>query len=331
MNTAQPSKILIIEDNAIDREVYKRCLWGSATPGFEFAEARCATEGIEMAAARGPDCALVDVNLPDMDGIEALARLKAGGGRIPFAAVVLTAYSEEAVAVRAMQAGAMDYLPKGRISAGTLPHVVRNAIDRFLLEQQIEEQRRALESSGQRYQVLLEAMPQMVWTANAAGQLEYANRRWFDYTGLSSLAEAGRLGWDRLVHAEDRERSWLAWKQAAESGSVFEIKHRLRRAADGSYRWHLVRALPMRNLSGGITNWFGTCTEVEDQKQTERVPRREAEARKPGPAGGRIGARFQQSAGRHSGRRQLCAGKAPPRASRAGTATRCRGGRRTGR
>jgi PAS domain S-box-containing protein len=267
MDTGRRSKILIIEDNAIDREVYKRCLWQSSGAGFEFAEADCGTDGIGMAAAWQPDCALVDVNLPDMDGIEALARLRADCGRIPFAAVVLTAYSEEAVAVRAMQAGAMDYLPKGKVTADTLPHVVRNAIDRFLMQQRIEQQRSALEKSGQRYQVLLEAMPQMVWTADAEGRVEYANRRWMEYTGLGE-ADAARLEWDRIVHAEDRERTRLAWNQAVGSGDVFEIESRLRRAADGTHRWHLIRAIPMRGGEGETTTWFGTCTEIESQKRS---------------------------------------------------------------
>ena len=263
------SKVLIIEDNPIDREVYKRCLWPSPTSGFEFAEAGSAADGFEMATIWRPDCVLVDVNLPDKDGIEALAQFKAEMGRIPFATVVLTAYSEEAVAVRAMQAGAMDYLPKGKVSMDTLPHVVRNAIAKFRMEQRIEEQRAALEDSARRYQILLEAMPQMVWTASASAQVEYANRRWFDYTGLHSLAEVDRMGWDRLVHPDDREPTWQAWNQATASGSVFEIEHRLRRAQDGSYRWYLVRAVPMRNAVGAITNWFGTCTEIENQKQSE--------------------------------------------------------------
>jgi len=196
METTRPSKILIIEDNAIDREVYKRCFWESKW-GFEFAEADCAVAGMEMAAAWRPDCALVDVNLPDMDGIEALTRLRGNLGRIPFATVVLTAYSEESTAVRAMKAGAMDYLPKGQVNADTLPHVVKNAIERFLMQQRIEEQRSALEKGGQRYQVLLEAMPQMVWTANAA------RASWSTPTGdgLNTPASAWRMPpvWDGIA------------------------------------------------------------------------------------------------------------------------------------
>ena len=265
MDSDRPSKILIIEDNAIDREVYKRCLWEPPHCEFEFAEADSAAEGIEMADAWRPDCALIDVNLPDMDGIEALSRLKANAGRMPFAAVVLTAYSEEAVAVRAMKAGAMDYLAKRLVTPDTLPHIVKNAIERFVMQQQIEEQRAALENSGRRCQVLLEAIPQMVWTANAEAQVEYANSRWLEYTGLS-LPDA-KLEWDRLVDPEDSERTRTAWKQAVESGSVFEIEHRLRRAADGAYRWHLVRAVPMRGGNEDIARWFGTCTDIESHRR----------------------------------------------------------------
>jgi two-component system cell cycle sensor histidine kinase/response regulator CckA len=138
------------------------------------------------------------------------------------------------------------------------------------MQERIEEQRSALENIGRRHQVLLEAIPQMVWTANAEGRVEYANRRWLEYTGLA-VEDAERLGWDQSLHQEDRERTLGAWNSAVASGSVFEIEHRLRRASDGSYRWHLVRAVPMRTGDGRITNWFGTCTEIEDQKQAERT------------------------------------------------------------
>ena len=270
MQPPGPTKVLIIEDNAIDREVYKRYLWESTTGGFEFAEADCATTGIEMAATWRPDCALIDVNLPDMDGIEALTRLAGDSGRVPFASVVLTAFSGEAVAVRAIQAGAMDYLPKDQVIAGTLPHAVVRAIERFQLKERIEAQRSALEDSGRRYRLLLEAMPQMVWTADAQGRLLYANPRWLEYTGLS-LADAGGFGWDRLVHPDDRGPTWQAWSQAVASNSVLEIEHRLRCAADGAYRWYLVRAVPMRGGHGEITDWFGTCTEIESQKRTSEA------------------------------------------------------------
>jgi len=266
MDSDRPIRVLIVDDDRVDRRLYRQCLQHSQAWEFEFAEAGSAIAGIELANTWPADCTLLDFNLPDMDGIEVLNRLGRGSGGLPCAVVMLTAYGGEELAVRAMKAGASDYLPKGRLSADTLARAVINAIERFRMHQQIEQQRSALSISERRYQILLEAIPQMVWSANAEGRVEYANRRWFDYTGLA-LEEAVYVGWDRLVHPEDRERTAAAWNQASASGSEFEIEHRVRRASDGSYRWHLVRAVPLRTSAGEITNWLGACTEIEDQKQ----------------------------------------------------------------
>jgi PAS domain S-box-containing protein len=138
--------------------------------------------------------------------------------------------------------------------------------------QRLVEQHRASPQSRAGYEALLEALPQMVWKADAEGVVYYANRRWLDYTGLS-LENSGRLGWDVVLHSEDRERTWEAWASATKSGGLFEIEHRLRRAADQSYRWHLVRAAPLKNRAGAVTHWVGTCTDIEDQKQAETTSR----------------------------------------------------------
>ena len=133
---------------------------------------------------------LLDFNLPDMDGIAVMSRLRSDCGRLPCAVVMLTAYGGEELAVRAMKAGAMDYLQKGHLAADTLARTVLHAIERFRMQERIEEQRSALERSRQRYQTLLEAIPQMVWTAGADGRMQYANRRWFEYTGLDAAEPA---------------------------------------------------------------------------------------------------------------------------------------------
>ena len=268
MCTEPVSRILIIEDNPVDREVYKRCLRQPRIQEFEFAEAGCAATGIQASESWRPDCILLDFDLPDMDGIEVLARLQDEDGRVSCPVVMLTAFGDESLAVRAMKAGAMDYLPKGQATAETLRQTIVHAVESFQVRQRIEAQRLAHEESGRRYQVLLEAIPEMVWTATADGRVQYANNRWFEYTGLS-LDDAARLGWDRLLHPDDRERSWSAWEYALESGSILEIEHRLRRAADGCYRWHLARAVPIRNGGGEPATWFGTFTDIEDQKQAQ--------------------------------------------------------------
>jgi len=163
----------------------------------------------------------------------------------------------------------MDYLPKGQVTADKLHQTVIHAMERFKIQQRTERteaNRFALAESGRRYQVLLQAIPEMVWTANVEGRVQWANNRWLEYTGLS-LADAARLGWDQMLHPDDLERSFGAWAAALENRSELEIEHRLKRAADGSYRWHLTRAVPM--TSGGDETWFGVSTDIEDQKLAE--------------------------------------------------------------
>jgi PAS domain S-box-containing protein len=249
MSPRQPTRILVIEDNPTDREICKRYLHQSGDRTFEFAESESLAAGIALSKGYRPDCILLDVHLPDGNGVGALAQLRS------FPVVVLTAFGDEELAVRAMKAGAMDYLSKGKLADEMLPRTVQNAISQFEMHQ--------------RYEAMLEAIPHMVWTASADGTVEYANQRWLDYTGLG-LGTAN-LGWDHLLHPEDRVRTWRAWEEAGRTGSVFEIEHRLLRAADKSYRWHLVRAVPVHARSGDVTHWFGTCTDIEDQKQKEKL------------------------------------------------------------
>lgn len=250
MDRSHATRILVIEDNPTDREICKRYLRQAGNGTFEFAESESLASGIALSKRYRPDCILLDVHLPDGNGVGALAELRS------FPVVVLTAFGDEELAVRAMKAGAMDYLSKRSLADEMLPRAVHNAIAQFEMHQ--------------RYEAMLEAIPHMVWTAAANGTMDYANQRWFDYAGLGP-EEAVNLGWDHLLHPEDRVRTWRAWEESARSGSVFEIEHRLRRASDGSYRWHLVRAVPVQARSGLVTHWFGTCTDIEDQKQKESL------------------------------------------------------------
>ena len=105
-------KVAIIEDDRVDREIYKRCLQLSTAFEFDFAEAGSAAEGIEMSRKWLPDCILLDFHLPDMDGLEVLRRLRGDNEQPPCAIVMLTACGGEELAVNAMKSGAMDYLPE---------------------------------------------------------------------------------------------------------------------------------------------------------------------------------------------------------------------------
>ena len=134
----------------------------------------------------------------------------------------------------------------------------------------------ALRSSEAQYRVLAEAIPHLVWTARPDGGFDYWNRRWYEYTGLSE-AESLEYGWWQVVHPDDRERARQEFLRMMETGEVYDTQARLRRA-DGVYRWHLARALPVRDGEGHLRQWFGTCTDVDDQKRATEAMRFLAEA-----------------------------------------------------
>jgi PAS domain S-box-containing protein len=126
------------------------------------------------------------------------------------------------------------------------------------------------EASERRYRSLAEAIPQIVWTSRADGQIDYHNRRWFEYTGLTERESSGRDAWRGILHPEDAQAWRERWARSTTSGAVFEIECRFRRSADGAYRWFLCRAVPLRD-DGRIAKWFGTCTDIDDQRRSSEA------------------------------------------------------------
>src|SRR5437867_3737235 len=143
MRAKRGLRILVVEDDRTDRETYKRCLEEDDTARFDLTESSTAQAGLALAKTCRPDCILLDYHLPDMNGLEVLARLKGEADSCPYAVVMLTAFGGEELAVQAMKAGVMDYLPKQQVAAGTLAHTVTNAIQKFQMQRRIEEHRSA--------------------------------------------------------------------------------------------------------------------------------------------------------------------------------------------
>lgn len=122
----------------------------------------------------------------------------------------------------------------------------------------------AKQAGEERFRVLAESVPQVIWTALPDGNLDYVNQKWTDYSG-QPLQEALDTGWLNVVYTEDTVRSVMSWTNALHTGTIYENELRLRRG-DGAYRWHLSRALPIKDKSGTIIKWFGTFTDIHDQK-----------------------------------------------------------------
>lgn len=125
------------------------------------------------------------------------------------------------------------------------------------------------DKGGDRFRTLAEAIPQIVWTAIPGKGVDYCNRRWYELTGLSEKQTLG-WGWPDGLHPDDRPVVLQNWERVQRTGEPFEMEYRLRNVA-GGFRWHLVRATPLRDSAGAVVKWFGTCTDIDDQIHNQQV------------------------------------------------------------
>ncbi len=158
----------------------------------------------------------------------------------------------------------------GKLDSLCLKNIEGDDLIRMVLTDISESVRakQALQESEQQFRTLTEAMPQMVWITRADGWSIYFNQQWVEYTGLS-LNDSYGHGWNQAFHPDDRKRAWEAWQHAAQSESLYSLESRLR-DKDGNYRWWLVRGTARRDQFDRIINWFGTCTDITEQKKTEQ-------------------------------------------------------------
>ncbi|MFZ0804914.1 MAG: diguanylate cyclase [Candidatus Sulfotelmatobacter sp.] len=140
-------------------------------------------------------------------------------------------------------------------------------VDRLLDAQRAV--RDAARSGEEQFRTLAEAIPQIVWTAGPDGLTNYINHRWYEMTGMTPPAGLGSA-WMETIHPDDRDLCAEKWQQCLRSGSTFEIEYRLLDASHG-YRWYLDRAIPLRDSGGAIQQWFGTCTDIEEQKHNQQI------------------------------------------------------------
>jgi PAS domain S-box-containing protein len=138
-----------------------------------------------------------------------------------------------------------------------------------------KETEKALRESEGRFRALAEAMPQIVWSADASGAMDYYNPQALSYGGIPPEQARG-WNWESLIHPEDLPRTLAAWENALKDGVTSVIEHRLRRA-DGEYRWHLTRGAASRDENGIIIRWIGTATDIHDMKITEGALRESEE------------------------------------------------------
>lgn len=145
-----------------------------------------------------------------------------------------------------------------------LVSVIRDVTERKRAEE-------ALRESEARFRQLANAMPQLVWTARPDGTVDYYNERVHEFRGFARDANGNWL-WEPVLHPEDVQPTVEAWEHAVRTGTIYQMAHRAQRT-DGTYRWYLSRGVPVRDEDGRIVRWFGTATDIDDQKRAEERAR----------------------------------------------------------
>jgi PAS domain S-box-containing protein len=131
-------------------------------------------------------------------------------------------------------------------------------------EQVLQEQ---LIRSAAEFRQIADSLPQLVWVTRPDGHHEWYNRRWYEYTG-SSFEQSEGAQWAGFFHPDDAAEAQRRWAHSLRTGERYRVEYRCRRH-DGAWRWFLGQAEPIRDEDGTILRWFGTCTDIHDQKITE--------------------------------------------------------------
>ncbi len=140
---------------------------------------------------------------------------------------------------------------------------IRDISKRKLAEDKLRASERSLRE-------LTETIPQMLWSAEVDGAIDYCNQRVLDYTGLPAEQVHG-AGWMKTVHPDDIEKMARAWTAAVSTGEPFQYEFRCLRAADRAYRWCISSALPLRDEKGRVMKWFGSVVDLHDWKEAQQA------------------------------------------------------------
>jgi PAS domain S-box-containing protein len=264
MYASSPLRILIVDDDELDRRAARRCVHQSRLE-TQTDEVTSGSEAIRRLREETFDCILLDWHLPAEDGTTLLRQLREAAPRTPV--VIFTGRGDEDIAVELMKTGAADYLPKASLTPERIETAIRHglAITRAAAARaRAEEELRAEEA---RFRALANAIPQLAWMADAEGRGHWVNQRWLDYTGA---APEGALDLLKFQHPDHVERIATGLRSSLSSGEPWEDTHPLR-GVDGTYRWFLSRALPIKAPDGAITGWLGSSTDITDRMRAEEL------------------------------------------------------------
>lgn len=134
-----------------------------------------------------------------------------------------------------------------------------------------KELQEVIKESEEKFRQLADLVPQIIWTAKPDGFVDYYNSRWYEYTGFDE-DKFGDSSWIPVLHPDDMDLVKEFWYYSVENGNPYQIEFRIKNIYTKEYRWFLSKAVPIKDKSGIITKWFGTCTDIHEHKSiTEKL------------------------------------------------------------
>lgn len=278
---SSPVDVLIVDDRMDGLIALEAVL---NLPNINLVRAQSGKEALALMEQYDFAVILLDVQMPGMDGFEVARRIRDFEQYRNTPIIFVTAINKDDRHIyRGYEVGAVDYIFKP-FEPQILRSKVSILVDLYLKSRQLQEQNEVIRESERqtrylqltqlemetlkRYRNLADAIPNMIWKSRVDGTLDYFNKVWTDYTGLSQEQSMGS-GWQEAIDPQDLRQFLKAWMESMNNGKPFEIECRIRRA-DGENRWHWVRAVPELNGSEKVIGWIGTCVDIHDRKMAER-------------------------------------------------------------
>jgi PAS domain S-box-containing protein len=258
-------KLLFVEDHPVDLLAFQRYLKDSLLE-FETHFATNIQEALSLISQNKYDIVISDFHLPDGTAIDLLKEVK----EIPF--IVTTGTGDEKVAVRAMKAGAFDYLIKDqdRNYLTLLPIAIETALKHFQNQLHLKE-------IEDRFRVMADHAPVMIWHADNLNKYIYFNKTWLDFTGLQNES-INQMGWMAAVCNDDIERVKTTIAVAMKTFREFKIEYRLRHH-DGSYRWILDHGTPLILENGTNNGYVGSAVDITELKRAKEISEEHSRAK----------------------------------------------------
>lgn len=271
MSNTGPVRLLLIADNPADADRLRALLPAAPRLACQLAHVDRLAAAAPLIGPEHADLVLLALSRLSPDGLAILAQARTLAHPLPV--VVLTELDDEGAALAAIEQGAQDVLVKGKVDGPGLERAILHAIARRRAEEKERQliQERAASAAAKeeesRFRGLAEAIPQLVWEYNSAGRFDFMSSRWYEYTGQAP-GQGSAEQFSAALHPDDAGPLLSQWQAAVQTATNWQSEYRLRRA-DGTYRWHLGRAVPVLDKDGVSIKWYGTATDIDDHKNNE--------------------------------------------------------------